>query len=169
MKQLIPTVAVIISILCCTTTYAQSGPEDGTYFIINVATGKALTPVDGGVNSNTRLKTFKKGGMQKWNIKKYTTKGKTGKIVISYTIQNAASKFYLCPYFVPDKHEAILSDKNVNSSMSIVTDEDNFIIKSNKMGGDVLYSKGVSAGDDEPWFGADENEEKYRWQLIPVE
>lgn len=169
MKQFISIAAIIISGFYSAATHAQKSPEDGIYFIVNVATGKALTPVDGGVNSNTRLRDFKKSGMQKWNIKKYTAKGKNGKIIVSYTVQNAASKFYLRPYFVPDNHEAILSGKDANSSFSIDADEENFIIKSNKMGGDALYSKGVSAGDDEPWFGADENKEEYRWQLIPVE
>lgn len=107
--------------------------------------------------------------MQKWKIKKYVAKGKNGKEIVSYTIQNAVSGFYLRPYFVPDKHEAIVSEKDGNSSFSIVPDEENYLLKSNKMGGDGLYSKGVSAGDDEPWFGTDENEDEYRWQLMLVE
>lgn len=148
---------------------AQPGPGDGTYFIVNVATGKALTTVDGGVNSNTRLRDFKKSGMQKWRLKKHVAKGKGGKEIASYTIQNTASGFYLRPYFVPGNHEAIVSDKDANSSFSISADGENFSIKSIKMGGDALYSKGVSAGDDEPWFAADEGEERYRWQFIATD
>jgi len=169
MKQLKIFAASLLIMACSLSSRAQSGPEEGTYFIVNVATGKALTPVDGGINSNTRLKKFNKSGMQKWKIKKYTAKGKNGKIIVSYTIQNASSGFYLRPYFVPDNHEAIVSDKDGNSSFSIDADEENFIIKSNKMGGDALYSKGVNAGDDEPWLGPDEDEDGYRWQLVPVE
>lgn len=163
----------IVTALCCCflslAAQAQSGPDDGTYFIINAATEKALCPVDGGINSNTRLKKFSKSGMQKWKVKKYVSKGKNGKTIVSYTIQNIASGFYLRPYFVPDNHEAILSDKDANSSLSIEADKENFIIRSSKMGGDALYSKGVSAGDDEPWFAPDENDDQYRWQLIAVE
>lgn len=169
MKQLVFLAAAFILTLSGIKTHAQSGPKDGTYFIINVATGRALTPVDGGVNSNTRLKKFSKSGMQQWNIKKYTAKGKSGKIIVNYTIQNVASKFYLRPYFVPDNHEAILSDKDAGSSFSIDADEKNFIIKSNKMGGDALYSKHTGFDDDEPWFGADEKEDRYRWQFVPAE
>ncbi|SDC89757.1 RICIN domain-containing protein [Niabella drilacis] len=169
MKQVKHMAGLFVLLLLSIYSRAQSGPDDGTYFVVNVATGKALTPVDGGINSNTRLKKFNKSGMQKWKIKKYTAKGKSGKVIVSYSIQSASSGFYLRPYFVPDNHEAIVSDKDGNSSFSIDTDEENFIIKSNKMGGDALYSKGVSAGDDEPWFGPDENEDGYRWQLVPVE
>ncbi|MBZ4189858.1 RICIN domain-containing protein [Niabella beijingensis] len=161
--------ALFVFMLCAAYTQAQSGPEDGTYFIVNVATGRALTPVDGGINSNTRLKKFNKSGMQKWKIKKYTAKGKEGKMIVSYTIQNAASGFYLRPYFVPDNHEAILSDKDVNSSFSIEADAGSFIIKSIKMGGDALHSKNTGFDDDEPWFGPDEKEDGYRWQLVAAE
>ncbi|WP_018630640.1 RICIN domain-containing protein [Niabella aurantiaca] len=169
MKQLKHMAGLFVLLLLSVYSRAQSGPEEGTYFVVNVATGKALAPVDGGINSNIRLKKFNRGGMQKWKIKKYTAKGKNGSMIVSYTIQNATSGFYLRPYFVPDNHEAILSDKDASSSFSIDADEENFVIKSIKMGGDALYSKGVSTGDDEPWFGPNEDADGYRWQLVPAE
>ncbi|WP_460766217.1 hypothetical protein [Niabella terrae] len=148
---------------------AQQGPEDGTYFIVNLAIGRALSPVDGGINSNTRLKNFKKGGMQKWNIRKYVAKAKNGTEIISYTFQNAASGFYLRPHHVPDNGNAIVSTKDAYSSFSIDADGENFVIKNNKMGGDAMYTKNTGFSDDEPWFGADDDEAAYRWQFIPVE
>ena len=165
-----PVVIIVITLLATTSfTTAQSAVNDGVFYIVNIASGKALTPVDGGINSNTRLKKFNKGGMQKWKIKKYSIKGKNGKTIVSYTIQNLSSGFYLRPYFVPDNHEAILSDKDANSSFAIVEDGDNFIIKSVKMGGDAMFSKNTGFEDDEPWFGPAEDGDRYRWQLIPVE
>lgn len=148
---------------------AQQGFGNGTYFIVNLATGRALTPVDGGINSNTRLKPFKKSSMQKWNVKKYVTKGKNGKKIISYTIQNAASGLYLRPHHVPDNGNAIVSNKDAYSNFSIDADDENFIIKNNKMGGDAMYTKNTGFSDDEPWFGADEGKKESRWQFIPVE
>lgn len=168
MKKLRLIFCMMLLVALSAVTRAQSGPEDGIYFIINAATGRALTPVDGGINSNTRLKDFKKSGMQKWKVKKYTAKGKNGKEIVSYTIQNVSSGFYLRPHHVPDNGNAIVSDKGVYSSFTIDADEDNYIIKNIKMGGDALYTKNTGFSDDEPWFGANEDTDGYRWQLIPV-
>jgi|SRR5690606_15381132 len=78
MKQLKFMTLGLVGLILAIPARAQKGPESGTYFIVNVATGRALTPVDAGVNSNTRLKDFKKSGMQKWTIKKQVTKGQGG-------------------------------------------------------------------------------------------
>ncbi|RAV27471.1 RICIN domain-containing protein [Sinomicrobium soli] len=163
-------VAVLILGLTCTiTAYSQSWPEEGDYFITNIATGRALAPVDAGVNSNTRLKPFHKSGMQKWAVKKYAAKGKNGKEVISYTIRHIASGFYLRPYHVPDNGNAIISGNDSYSNFTILQDGENFIIKNIQMGGDAMYSKNTGFSDDEPWFGPDEDEDGYRWQFIPAE
>ena len=131
----------MLVMLCCSLSgNAQSAPEEGTYFIVNVATtSTALVLVGGGINSNIRIRAFNKRGRQKWKIKQHITKGKNGNKIISYTIQNASSCFYLRPNFVPDNHEAILSDNDANSSFAIVSDKVTFIVISVKMGGDVLY------------------------------
>lgn len=165
-SQLHALILILTAALFFTSAQAQGELEDSTYFIVNVATGRALTPVDGGINSNTRLKDFKKSGMQKWKVKKYTAKGKNGKTIISYTIQNASSGFFLRPHHVPDNGNAIVSDKGAYSSYSINADEENFIIKNIKMGGDAMYTKNTGFDDDEPWFGADEDSDEYRWQFI---
>ncbi|WP_346236307.1 hypothetical protein ABDK00_016115 [Niabella insulamsoli] len=147
----------------------QSGPGDGTYFIVNAATGRAISPVDGGINSNTRLKKFNKSGMQKWIVRKYTMKGKSGKTTTTYTVKNMSSGFYLRPHHVPENGNAIVSDKDAYSNYTIQKDGKNFIIKNVKMGGDAMFTKNTGFSDDEPWFGPDEASDDFRWQLIPAE
>ena len=139
--------------------------EDGDYFIVNVATNDALTPVDVGINSNTYLKDFKKSGLQKWTLKKRILKGKNGE-QIYFTIQNTASGFYLKPYHIPSNGNAIISEKDGMCSYSIEADGEHYIIKNNKMGGDAMYVKDGGALTDTPWFAADESTDKFRWEFI---
>lgn len=150
-------------------TMAQQGPEDGTYFIVNVESGRALTPVDANVNSNTRLKQFNKSGMQKWSVKKHTTKGKNDTKIIVYTIRHLASDYYLRPYHVPDNGNAIISDNDTYSNFNIMQDGDNYVIKSIQMGGDAMYSKNMGFGDKEPWFAPNNDDDTYKWRFVPVE
>ncbi|WP_159076396.1 RICIN domain-containing protein [Flagellimonas amoyensis] len=89
--------SILLALWTSVSVNAQVGLEQGDYFIANVGTGRALTPVDAGMNSNTHLKPFNKSGMQKWTVKKYTTKDKNGNEAISYTIQHVASGLYLRP------------------------------------------------------------------------
>lgn len=139
--------------------------QDGEYFIVNVATNDALTPVDVGINSNTYLKDFKKSGLQKWTLKMRILKGKNGE-QIYFTIQNTASGFYLRPYHVPSNGNAIISEKDGMCSYSIEADGEHYIIKNNKMGGDAMYVKDGGALTDTPWFAADESTDKFRWEFI---
>ena len=160
------TVSAVL-ILICGFRNPSADVTDGVYFIVNVETGEALNPVDAGVNSNVRLKDFKKGGMQKWTLKKRTTTGKNGRQIITYTIKHTSSGFFLRPYHIPDNGGAIISTTDSYGSFTIEADEENYIIKNIKMGGDALYVKNGGALPDEPWFGPDDNTDGYRWQLIP--
>lgn len=171
MKQLIQKLSLLLltGILSLSKSHAQTNPEDGTYYIVNVATGDALTPVDANINANVLLKDLKKSGMQKWEIKKYTSKSKTGKVIVSYTIRNAATGYYLRPHHVPTNGNAIASDRSNYTSFSITEDDEHFIIKNNQMGGDAMYVKNGGALSDEPWFSADEESDKYRWKLVAAE
>ena len=121
--------------------------------------------MDIGVNSNTRIKDFKKSGLQKWTLKKQIVKSENNEKVF-FTIRNAASGFYLRPFFVPDNGNAIISEKDSYCVYSIEADGEHFVIKNNKMGGDALYVKNGGTLSDEPWFSADESNDKFRWQII---
>lgn len=143
----------------------QTELQTGEYFIVNVATNDALTPVDVGVNSNTRLNDFKKSGMQKWTIKKNVVKNKK-RTSVFYTIQNTASGYYLRPCHVPNNGSAIISTKDAMCSYSIKVDNKNFIIKNNKMGGDAMYVKKDGYQNNEPWFANDDGNENFRWKIV---
>lgn len=140
----------------------------GEYFVVNLGTGEALTPVASGVNENAYLSKFNKSGMQKWTITKKTTKNKAGKISVYYTFKHSASEFYLRPYFVPANHSGIISTSDNNSSFSISGDMESCSIKSNAMGGDAMYSKKEYASN-EAWFAPLEESDIYKWKLVPVE
>jgi hypothetical protein len=142
---------------------------DGVYYIVNTETGDALTAVAAGVNSNTRVRDFKRSGMQKWTLKKRETTGKNGKLIVTWTIQHTASSFYLRPYHLPDNGNAIISEKDTYSNFTIEADEENFIIRNIKMAGDAMYAKQAGDAGDEPWFGADDNTDRYRWQLVAAQ
>ncbi len=163
------TFLIVIGSICsfCTKNVdirTRPNVEEGEYYIVNASTGDALTPVDVGVNSNTRLKPFKKSGLQKWTIKKRIVKGTTASQVF-FTIQNTASGFYLRPYHIPDNGNAIISTKDDMCEYKIEANGNNHIIKNVKMGGDALYVKDGGALTDEPWFAADEGNEKFRWEF----
>lgn len=161
---------LLLVLLSMPTCFSQNNLEDGNYFIVNAASGRALVPVDGGINSNIRLKSFNKSGMQKWTVKKHVAKGNNGNEIVSYTIRNMASGYYLRPHHVPDNGNAILSGKDAYSNFMIEPDEEeSFIIKNIKMGGDAMYSKNTGFSDDEPWFAPKEEDGNYHWQLIPIE
>ena len=140
----------------------KSEPQSGEYFIVNVATNQALTPVDVGVNSNTRLKVFNQSGLQKWTIKKQIINGN----IITYTIQNTSATFYLRPYFQPTNGNAIISELDDLCNYSITAEGANFIIKNNKMLGDALYVKDGGALSDEPWFAPNDNSNKFKWKFV---
>lgn len=148
---------------------AQASLEPGDYFITNVDSGRALTPVGNGPNSNARLRPFTKSGMQKWTVKKNITRAKDGKVTLSYTIQHASSGLYLRPYHVPDNGNAIISGSGPYGNFTLERDGGGFIIKNIGMGGDAMYSKNLGFEDDEPWFGPDAAMGTYRWQFVPME
>ena len=145
----------------------EAMPDTGWYFIVNKASGQAVDPWGVSPGQNVFLQDFKKSGRQKWQFIRQVDK-KTGKPLNKYLVKaNSDSEgLNLSPHYIAERTAILDSEKNL---FTVVPTSDGYKLTNAKASGDSMYAFHVENLSTEVYFGPDEADPKYRWDLIKTE
>lgn len=132
----------------------------GTYYIINVETGYAITPAMSSLGQNVFQQDFTKDPTQKWKVMPRTK---------NYVIQlSGFSDLIFQPHPSVQDHTPILSLPGTgNDQFSIIpTQSDHWLIKSRN--GKYLISYPTSTGNELRFGNIEEGEKTHLWEFRRV-
>lgn len=137
---------------------------NGTYYIVQVASGKAITPK--GITQVTNeiyLDPFNRGGLQKWLIKKQTN----GRYIFQ---PEGNLDLYFTTFADSPNWTAITGNKlgDTYTLKAVSGSSTYFTIHSKYYNGDALKST-IVGGYEEIKFAPLENNDKFYWEFILVE
>ncbi len=142
-------------------------PNTGTYFMVNLSDGQALTASEAGLGQYVAMREFTKGGLQKWSVKRKIDL-KTNKPTNRYTISLAGETAGL--YFQPHPVAEMQSMLNNDASVFVLAPvEAGFNVKSVAKNGDALRIHESPPSYTETRFAACDGSDKFLWKFIPAE
>lgn len=142
-------------------------PNSGTYYIVNLGDGEALTASEAGAGQFVAMREFNKGGMQKWTINRKIDL-KTNKPTNRYTISLAGETKGLIfqPHPVADMQSLLSTD---NSIMVLAPIDGGFTVKSVAKNGDALRIHTAPSSYTETRFSPTDGSDNFGWKFIPAE
>lgn len=132
----------------------------GTYYIVNVETGEAITPAMSSSGQNVFLQEFNKDGTQKWKL---VSKGKKFNILL-----NGFNDLFFQPHPSVKDHTPIISlPTNGSDQYSIESTPSGYWVIKNQNGN--FLSAFITSADKEMRFGPVPDGGKYHlWEFRPI-
>jgi len=142
-------------------------PNSGTYFIVNLSDGEALTASQAGFGQYVAMREFTKAGLQKWSLDRKIDL-KTNKPTNRYTISLAGETPGLIfqPHPVAEMQSLLNNDKSI---MVLSPVDGGFIVKSVAKNGDALRIHEAASSYTETRFSPSDGSDKFGWKFIPAE
>lgn len=142
--------------------------REGTYFIVNVATGLALQPLTPMAGNNVFLYPYNRGGTQRWVLKPVLdarTRKPTGRVTIQL---DGPAPLYLQPYPTPD-HTAIMGTARSASYQLRAAGDGRHEIRNHQLNGDALHAVPVAHLPTEAQFGPSNGSVSFLWDFVPAD